>query len=139
MKKMIGFGAAALCAAVACADVTSANIVGYAQNALDEDGLAAMVAPQFATVGSTDASIKAGDITLSYDEEEVDPYYAVLIQFLYPDGSTDLTKTLSWGEGFWEDALGGDASNQDIPAGQGLWVFNQTYEPVSLVIAAPEY
>ena len=88
-----------------------------------------MTAPQFASVGDETKAIKVGDIKLIHDPA-VDPAFSVEIQFLNTDGSTDLDKSLSWDGTIWCDANGEDASNQTIPAGQGLWVYNQTYEAI---------
>ena len=129
MKKMIGFGAVALCAAVACADVTSANIVGYETMGLNANNTAA--GATFLSVGTD--GFKLSSLVLSGVSDTATVAGTINIQTLDKLGNKDKKYTyyqnVKGGE--WKDKKGWFDEDKKqitedndfvIPAGKGLWV-----------------
>ena len=150
MKKMIGFGAVALCAAVACADVTSANIVGYSNIKLvDGSKLGGAIFKGITTEGMKLTQLTPG----GYLENPAwaTPFVGwgcqgfIIIELLSTSGSIDSDKdgplqfrwfhdfdffgATGWAEkGCWKRSIGGDlveitdSNDYEIKASDGLWV-----------------
>ena len=124
MKKLM-FAAAAIAVGIAVADVTSANIVGYAQF---EDALAGwagtMVTPQFISVGASEAyTFKAKDLTPIAPDE--DPTDSIEIQILNDDGTCNPENDLNWDGTKWVYyGTSTDASEKVVDAGTGLWILS---------------
>ena len=88
---MIGLAAAGLCSAV-FADVTSANIVGYAEQSVDGVAGSIMITPNFLNVGDNDY-ITLNDITVSgYTANQSG---AIHVKVLNAGGGTEEDET--WG------------------------------------------
>ena len=108
MKKMIGFGAVALCAAVACADVNSANVVGY-QNLNMLAGGAQSMCFTFSNVGATQKKLMLTDIkVVGYQDS---PYWKdqmtcpnIYLKKLNSLGAAEAT--YAWRDNF-DDEVGG--------------------------------
>ena len=82
MKQLMTFGAAALCAAVSLADVTSANVVGYQNKAYPVNGGSTIAL-------STFQKVDGSKITLKDIKVEGGTYTDNIAQFLTKMGSTD--------------------------------------------------
>ena len=126
MKKLM-FAAAAIAAGVAVADVTSANIVGYQQVNVQNQGNT-MIAPTFANVGIT-GKFNLNDISMTgydpseYDGEEWDggaKRNQLILQTLTKGGVVDQ-------QYFWLDYINGD--NPD-PTSEENDVFKGWYKYV---------
>ena len=126
MKKMIGFGAVALCAAVACADVTSANTVGYMNTNLRANYTA--TGASFCSIGAE--GFKLSELKMTGLPKTVNG--TIVIQLLDDLGSTkEIYKYYKGGRGSyategWYNATtlidGSDADHEILlPKGQGLW------------------
>ena len=129
MKKLIGFGAVALCAAVACADVTSANIVGYNTTELSKNFYAG--GASFVTIGED--GFKFSDIKLQGVGASAVVPGSITIQTLDDGGNKDKiwkyyqnVKSGAWkGKLGWFDVDGNQITEDNdatFPAGKGLWV-----------------
>ena len=124
MKKLM-FAVAAVAAGVAMADVTSANIVGYAGSDLRDAG-ATLTSALFMNVSSPDGSLKLSNIVPVKADGDVAGWWEVEIQYLNFDGSTDFDHDYLWNGENWENADMEDMSDVEVPAGQGLFVGNST-------------
>ena len=137
MKKLM-IGIAAISAGVAMADVTSANIVGYANKATEKVGKS-LVSGSFATISSATGSFKLSDLSVTgYDEGEAYGEFGVVVLDNYgataKDPVTKANKAYYWcdNEDVWEeDGIGWydfsgsvkwDAENIEFSAGQAFWI-----------------
>ena len=128
MRKLM-FAVAAVAAGVAMADVTSANIVGYAGSQLRDEG-ATLTTALFQSVAAKNGETTFGSI-VPVAEEGVDLSGAIEIQYLLDDGSTDWDNDYYWDGSVWlKDGIT-DASETPVIGGQGMWVVNQSGAPVS--------
>ena len=110
--------------------------VGYAGAALNEEG-GTVTTPMFQAVGAADGEITFGSV-VPIAAEDVDLSWNIGVQFLLYTGDTDWDNDYTWdGEKWLKDGYL-DATETPIPAGQGLWVNNGTYSPVTLHVVAPE-
>ena len=129
MKKLM-FAVAAVAAGVAMADVTSANIVGYAKTDKMNDMGATLLTPMFAKVGTSTGNPRFGDfVPVRKDGGQIEDY-AIEVQGLFYDGTTDWDFNFTWEGGRWIDyndfSEDPDASNVEITQGRGLWIYNNT-------------
>ena len=121
MKKLM-CAAAALIAGVAVADITSANIVGYAGTQLDDDWGFVLAGSQFVNIGGSQV-FRLGDVKPVASTDYVVGNGDVEIQTLTSGGGTE--SAYKWNGSKWVNLAGGaDASDVMIPAGKGLWVAN---------------
>ena len=77
-------------------------------------------------VSATDGTIKLSSIVPVKGNGEVAGWWEVEIQYLLFDGRTDDNNDYMWNGTNWENLAMEDQSDVEIPAGQGLWVFNTT-------------
>ena len=121
MKKIM-FAAAAIAAGVAVAEgLVSSDIVGYAQNGLQEG--ATMVTPQFVPVaGST---LNLTELVPTGDEtsdnvfiQTLDPYGRTVDEYGWNDWAND--------KACWVNDSYEPVTNVTFTTGQGLWVFGST-------------
>jgi len=118
MKKLIALAAVATCGAAFA--VESANIVGYAQSDLDDDGGSVIVTPQFMGIGTTGGVIDLQSIKCNEEAED-------LVTLMTLDNLGYTVDTYYWstdkGEFCWLD---GDtmkkAVNVEFAPGQAFWV-----------------
>ena len=127
-KKIMAIGAATLCSTV-LADVTSANIVGYAQNDLDLSGGSVILTPQFVDVSSAEG-LKLKDlkpVVTLVDQTYVLADNKIVIQFVDNGGYTLTDKVFRWNatQGKWINKESGlDSSEFVITNGLGVSVDN---------------
>lgn len=144
MKKLM-FAVAALAAGVACAEITSANIVGYTTIETRASG-STMLTPTFVGVTS-DVQCTLADLSVtgysapSYDEEEEEWVGgcngAFVINFLTSTGTNEAT--YKWYDNGvktgWYDgkgaAISGGAASVIIEAGKAMWIQGKGYSLVS--------
>ena len=134
MKKLM-IAMAAMTAGVAMADVTSANIVGYANNSLS-NGYKAVSIP-FKAVGTVvdgKRGIYLSQIVVSGADKITTSENTVQLQALDPEGRAGITYTYHKGEGpssryykvdGWYQGtklVGTGVDDQFYPEGTGLWV-----------------
>ena len=133
MKKLMIAASAALCAAVGFGDgITSANVVGYAQNKL-RDGSIGLV-PQFLGVGSADGSVDLQSIKCNDASSD-----SVSLQILNNIGiGGDSYNWINWydpdgtgnEESCWVDPDYNKVEGFKVQPGQGLWVSGASEEQV---------
>ena len=130
MKKLM-CAAAALVAGVAVADITSANIVGYAGTQLDDDWGFVLTGSQFINIGEKQKCSLA-DVKPVASTDYIVGNGDVEIQTLTSSGSVD--QYYKWNGSKWVFKNGGaDASGEVMPAGKGLWVANSV-DPEDAII-----
>ena len=110
--------------------------MGYAGSALNEEG-GTVTTPMFQSVGNADGEITFGAITPVADPS-VELGWNLEIQYLQYTGETDWDNSYSWDGTKWLKDGYIDASDMPIPGGQGMWVNNGAFAPVTLRIVAPE-
>ena len=131
MKKLM-FAVAAVAAGTVLADVTSQNIVGYANNTNTTLSGGSIVASMFQVVGNADGKIKFGDLVPLMDATGAKAAMGMVnAQFLKITGETDIT--YMWMGTYWMNtSTFGDASEELIPAGKALWLINNSGAAISL-------
>ena len=129
MKKiMFGLTAAAAIGAFA---LESANVVGYASSQLDDDYGAVLTSPQFIAPAANTAVIALRSVK-PIGLVGSDLSFAIEIQKLNNWGGTVEGVGYTWNGTKWVDTdTNADASDAEISAGEGLWVFSMMGEAVS--------
>ena len=130
MKKLMFAAAVAAGLAAFGEGIESANTVGYAGSALDEDYGAVMIAPQFITPGSAADTISLGSI-IPIGDPNSDLGYNIEIQKLNNAGESN-EYDYTWDGTKWiETITNEDASDVTLNACEGLWIFSMMGEAVS--------
>ena len=80
-----------------------------------------------------------GDVSLVAAEGNTITPYSIEVQGLNNDGTTNWDYNYAWDGEKWIDyGTMADATNCTIPAGMGLWIYNNTGAGVTIQIAAPD-
>ena len=129
MKKLMF--AAAVAAGLVAFGIESANTVGYSSSPLDEEYGAVLTSPQFIAPGSSNATILLGAVK-PVGNAESDLGYNIEIQKLNNWGGTVDGVDYTWDGTKWVDTdTNADASNVQLTAGEGLWVYSMMGEAVA--------
>ena len=129
MKKLM-FAAAVAAGFAAFGEIESANVVGYASSALDEEFGAVLTAPQFIATGSATDTVTLGSI-IPVGDPSSDLGYNIEIQKLNSSGESTEFDYI-WNGTKWVDAATeADASDVVLNACEGLWVYSMMGEAVS--------